>query len=95
MSWRSIVLLVLVALAWWRVLRAVRAAEPDSLLGRRISWPLNKSQIGAIIGAIAMAVGYVVIVTSSGLPRFGLPLGIVLFLGGLALAGTVWRGRPA
>jgi len=87
---------VTVGLIWLRVFRAARAAEPDSLLGRRISWPLTKSQLRAVIGVIALAVGYIVIVTSSGLPRFGLPFGVLLFVGGLALLGMGWyRGRPA
>jgi hypothetical protein len=96
MSWRFVLLLVMVGLVWLRVFRAARAAEPDSLLGRRISWPPTRSQLGTVIGVIALGVGYIFIVTSSGLPRYGLPLGVLLFVGGLVLLGMGWdRGRPA
>src|SRR5260221_12441449 len=45
MSWRFVLLLGMVGLVWLRVFRAARAAEPDSLLGRRISWPPTKSHL--------------------------------------------------
>ncbi len=96
MSWRFVLLLVMVGLVWLRVFRTARAAEPDSLLGRRINWPPTRSQLGTVIGVIALGVGYIFIVTSSGLPRLGLPLGVLLFVGGLVLLGMGWhRGRPA
>jgi len=59
MSWQFVLLLVMLGLVWLRVFRAARAAEPDSLLGRRISWPPTRSQLGTVIGVIALGVGYI------------------------------------
>ena len=94
-SWRTAGLVLLLCFAVWRLYRDVRRADPSSLLGRRLSWPPSRSQIGSMVGVVAMGTGYILMVTSSGLP-IGLPIGIALFIGGLVMLGIGWRsGRPA
>lgn len=89
-AWRTAGLVLLLCFVLWDLYRKVRGADPKSLLGRRISWPLTKAQIGPMLGVVALGAGYILIVTSSGVP-IGLPLGIALCVGGLVALGLGWR----